>query len=384
VRVLIAQASPSAELELNELERIAKAQRSRVGTGLARLLRAVMSAETIGPEVEGLMPADSYLLSMVAEELATHLHRIEVGGIRRIYAEAGLRPDRWRSALRLALAREAASDLAVSRLLAAIGNVDDAAFLRELSKSRSHLKPEAVSITKRLAEPVLVEDLGPVRVLLGEQRVGGRLRRKVIALLCFLSSRAGMSATGDEVVDALWPELGPDTAANSLHQTIYFLRRIFEPDYREGLSAGYVGFDGEVVSLDRALVDTVSRRVWRILESSEPPTPTSGDYLLDNYTHRYALEFTYEDWAVPYRDTIHAAVLAHVERAIEVADGTDSGIRLARRVLAIDPTADTIELGLLRAYKRSGRHAAAAEQYAHYSNVMRDELGIDPPPLEDI
>ena len=140
-----------------------------------------------------------------------------------------------------------------------------------------------------------------------------------------------MSATRDEALEALWPELGPDTAVNSLHQTIYFLRRIFEPDYREGLSAGYVGFDGEVVSLDRELVDTASRHAWRLLESSGSPTPASAHQLLDRYVQRYALEFAYEEWAVPYRDTLHAAVLGYVEQAIERADGAEIGMQLARR-----------------------------------------------------
>ena len=67
-----------------------------------------------------------------------------------------------------------------------------------------------------------------------------RVRRKVLGLLCFLSSRQGMAATRDEALDALWPELGPGTAINSLHQTIYYLRRVFEPDFREGVERGYV------------------------------------------------------------------------------------------------------------------------------------------------
>ena len=57
---------------------------------------------------------------------------------------------------------------------------------------------------------------------------------------------------------------------------------------------------------------------------------------------------------------------------------------LAQRVLAIDPAADAIELELLRAYKLGGRHAAAAEQYAHYAAYLRGELGADPPAYQDI
>ena len=62
----------------------------------------------------------------------------------------------------------------------------------------------------------------------------------------------------------------------------------------------------------------------------------------------------------------------------------DRAIRLCQAILAIDSQADSIELELLRAYKASGRQAAAAEQYAHYSTLLRDELGADAPPYDDI
>ena len=86
-----------------------------------------------------------------------------------------------------------------------------------------------------------------------------------------------MAANKDEALDALWPDLSPTAATNSLHQAIYFLRRIFEPDYREGLSAGYIQFDGDVVSLNSDLIDSSSRtllagavtgRQWRTLKCS--------------------------------------------------------------------------------------------------------------------
>ena len=37
---------------------------------------------------------------------------------------------------------------------------------------------------------------------------------------------------------------------------------------------------------------------------------------------------------------------------------------------------------LVRLLRLSGAHAAAAEQYAHYSAVLKEGLGIEPPPLD--
>ena len=48
---------------------------------------------------------------------------------------------------------------------------------------------------------------------------------------------------------------------------------------------------------------------------------------------------------------------------------------------SIDPDLESMELSLLRLYRVTGAHSAAAEQYAHYAAFLRDELGVEPPPL---
>jgi hypothetical protein len=61
----------------------------------------------------------------------------------------------------------------------------------------------------------------------------------------------------------------------------------------------------------------------------------------------------------------------------------EAAILIGHRILGVDADADAIELLLLRAYKYSGRHAAAAEQYGHYAAFIRD-LGSEPPGFEEI
>ena len=63
---------------------------------------------------------------------------------------------------------------------------------------------------------------------------------------------------------------------------------------------------------------------------------------------------------------------------------SNGGSDLARRALDLTPEADQIELSLLRLYRLSGSHSAAAEQYAHYAAVLRDHLGVEPPALESL
>lgn len=382
-RIGMALSDASAVIDIAELRRIAHAQRSRPGVALGDVLAALASAGSPDAAVSRLAPGDDHLLSVLAEELSRNLSRFGPDARARIEREARTRPARWTTALRLALP----FDVQAGALLAEIGSSAEREALRQAAGSDKRLRPFAASLARRLATPVFVRDLGQVVIFLGDRPLDKATRRKVVALLCYLSSRTGMAATRDEALEALWPELSPDTATNSLHQTIYFLRRLFEPEYREWMSAGYVQFDGEVLSLDENLVDTSSRACWRRITAVRQGDMGALDELLAAYTGSYALDFAYEDWAAPYRDNLHAAVLACAEGGVQAASARgdwDRVIHLAHQVLAVDPAADAIELQLIRAYKSTGKNAAAAEQYGHYSAFVRDELGAEPSALDEL
>jgi DNA-binding SARP family transcriptional activator len=72
-----------------------------------------------------------------------------------------------------------------------------------------------------------------------------------------------------------------------------------------------------------------------------------------------------------------------MDRLLSVGDH-EGAIQVAHRLLAVAPDADAIERRLVHAYKLGGRHAAAAEQYTHYAAVQREQLGVNPPPLDEI
>ena len=117
------------------------------------------------------------------------------------------------------------------------------------------------------------------------------------------------------------------------------------------------------------------------------PTPDQVESLSAKYAGRFALDFEYEDWAASFRDWLHASYLQVIERALssDLSSGHyDRGIRIARRALEVDAGAESVEVSLLRLYRASGAHAAAAEQYAHYATRLRQDLEIEPLPLDSL
>ena len=200
-------------------------------------------------------------LSLIAEVLIDRLNLLEPTIRSSVASEAARIPDRWREGLRQSLVRgDRHSRLEAAVLLDQIGEREDVLPLRRIAREL-RTSPGAGGLgrglARRLADRVTVEDQGRVEIQLGNTLIPGTIvRRKVLALLCFLLSRPSMSATRDQVLDSLWPDLEPEVAANSLNQTVYFLRRVFEPAFSEETSPGYVHHDSDVLWLDPELVDS--------------------------------------------------------------------------------------------------------------------------------
>jgi DNA-binding SARP family transcriptional activator len=373
---------------------LAALQAARLYLIPARILRgALEGGPALSTAIRGAGPDDPASLSLVAECIVGNLELLDELAFELVQSEAERRPTRWREPLRLELAGDGGGSAnRAGVILDRIGEREDIVTLRRFArrqKGASGLATLGRGLARRLASLVYVEDQGRVEILVGPLAIrGSETRRKVLSLLCFLLSRSNVSATKDQVLDALWPDLEPDVAANSLNQTIYFLRRVFEPSFSEDVTPGYVHHDSDVIWLDPELITSRSIQTRIAIRAAEiDPSPDNVDRLSKTYGGRFALDFAYEEWAVAYRDSMHAAYLEIIERAV-IADTNagafDRAIGLARRAIEVDPEAEQIELSLLKLYRRTGAHAAAAEQYAHYAAVLRNDLGIEPPPLDSL
>jgi DNA-binding SARP family transcriptional activator len=304
-------------------------------------------------------------------------------------------PSRWLPLLRSALTTPQDPWVpAAAGLLEEFGDLADVPLLRSLSRTRIRgLRGSSLgrSLARRRSAPLTVHDMGWSRFDIGDRHVEmAGIRRKSASLLCFLLTRRGLIAPRDQVLDALWPDLDPTAALNSLNQTLYFLRRDIEPGFDEDISAPYVHFESDMLWLDRELVSVQSERfhekAMRALGARQHGLALSLEAVTE-YAGRFAPEFEYEEWACGWRDLLHSQYLHIAEtsglaliRLGRLADAAE----IAVRVLAVDPAAEQIERALIWLYGNLGTRSAAAEQYGHYAALQRSEFGMEPPSLEDL
>jgi len=332
-------------------------------------------------------------LTLLADLIVRRLQDLTPEASKAVMSAAKLHPTSWRRSLRIEIEDTAGhSRFAAGYLLEHVGDKSDVRRLRTLAKAFKR-SPGAVdlgrTLARTLAPRVFVEDLGRMSVVVGESAIpGSSIRRRVLALIAFLLTRPNLSCTRDQVLDALWPDLDPSLALNSLNQTVYFMRRVFQEDFDEDLSPRYVNHDSEVLWFDRGLVSSRSSNCAELIRNMpSDPSPDQVEALSLAYLGRFALDFAYEEWTQDFRNWLHASYLQIVERAVAMDLGTghfDRGIRVARRALDVDADADSVEMSLLRLYRSSGAHAAAAEQYVHYAGRLRREFDVEAPPLESI
>jgi ATP/maltotriose-dependent transcriptional regulator MalT/DNA-binding SARP family transcriptional activator len=394
IRATIDPADPSLAAAFESGLSFAQHQQAWYWWKCIRLTQALTSTgEALSARIKEVEPEDAAYLSIQAELVVRRLSDLDDTALERVTLEASLRPERWRSVLRGALKTDGASPKGLRRmveLLEIVGDVDDIARLIPLRKKKGLRLPDAGrSLCRRIAPKVYVEDLGRVTVRLGGLVIPGtEIRKKVLSLLCFLLTRPQFTATREQVFEALWPEMDPEAGANSLNQSAYFLRHVLEPDANDDTSAGYVRSRADLIWLDRELVGCRSADCSVLIAAiRRDPSPQLVVQLAESYAGPYAVDFAYDDWACSFRETLHASYLDRIERTVASdtkAGAFDRALTVAQLALQADPDAEQIELCLLRLYRRMGANAAAAEQYIHYAGVMREQLGMEPPPLESI
>jgi predicted ATPase/DNA-binding SARP family transcriptional activator len=231
--------------------------------------------------------------------------------------------------------------------------------------------------------------LGPLEVWRHGQRlaVGGSKPR---ALLAMLLLHANQVAGADRLVDALWGEHPPATAANALQAHVASLRRVLDPN-RAGASQhgvlvtrppGYVlrvADDG----LDIARFERLAAQG----RDSLPDDPEVAAALLTDALGMWRgpalADFVFEPFAQAEAARLEELRLAALEWRIEADLALGRHAELVpelQSAVAADPLRERLAGQLMLALYRSGRQADASRVYDATRAVLAEELGMDPGP----
>ncbi len=299
-------------------------------------------------------------------------------------------PERWLPLIRRRLgAGNTPLGHAAAVVLDSLGTAEDVGLLRAFAKTYAKRGPGrglGKGLARRVSPKLVVDDLGRTSLRVSDRTISlTSMRRKPAAVLLYLVTRPGFAVNREQVVDALWGDSDPSSAANNLNQSLYFLRREIDPWFEDDVSVDYVGFQGEIVWLDQDLVAATSAQ---FLTRAQDQTLTLDDAtsLLGSYRAPFAPEFEYEEWAMAWRNRVHATFLelAHTTMAGRIREQDLDGARaIAAHVIQVDEDASDVEQVLVWLYGQLGLHSAARTQYDHLATCDRLD-GVEALPFEDL
>lgn len=285
---------------------------------------------------------------------------------------------RWRAALLRAWAVHRAGDRGRADELAAAALAEAAAlgqpelpFLWEREIAGTLLTPAAAP--EQGAATVRVRVLGGFAVERGAAEVElppGRPAR----LVALLAAHDGRLPT-DRVIEALWPEVEPESGRKRLRNVLNRLREtagelVVRADSTLALAPG--------VEVDAARFRREAERALAVEDAVEAEGPVlialaayAGDLLPD---HRY------EDWAAGPRERLRALALRLVDRAAAAAEQAgelDDAVRRLERGIELDPLDESRYLRAARVLLTQGRRGRALDVLRQAAATLRG-LGIEP------
>ncbi len=202
--------------------------------------------------------------------------------------------------------------------------------------------------------------------------------RKGKGLLAYLAMSRGRAQPRDKLATLLWGNSSPDQARASLRQSLSQLRRSLGDENRAVLQG-----ESDLIALEPSAAVTDAVRFERLVDAGTPETLEEASELYrGSFLEGFGLlTDPFEAWLMAERMRLHDLAEGALARLVEHyrrAHATEDAIRVALRLLRLDPSQESVHRLLMRLYAEQGRPRLALRQYEVCRDILQRELGEEP------
>ena len=224
-------------------------------------------------------------------------------------------------------------------------------------------------------------------------------RRRARALLGCLLSSSGRRLTREQAMEALWPDLDMETAANRLNGAVHELRQILEPHIARPAASRMLRLERDVLELADRTTIWVDADAFESLFNEANAIGLADNYVTDPtraeqleqlleqaatlYGGDYLLEELYSEWAAPRREVLHRGWIGLLLKLAELREARGvyaSAMEPLNQLLASDPTDETAVQRLMLLLTQLDRRGEALNTYRHLANRLQRNYESEPLP----
>jgi len=214
----------------------------------------------------------------------------------------------------------------------------------------------------------------------------GSVKAKQILTYLVVKDPKKIGVTRDKLVDAIWPEIDPQSLGNTFHVTLSHLRKTIKKKKGEYLTSqagvyrlnweGKIWSDvGEFLScLDNALRFQKEEKFHLMDSEYRKAAELYSSHLLEDFYERWAEEARDE-----YREKYNVMFRRLAQSAWEKSD-YENCIRYLQSLLLSDPTDEEPHRMIMLSYALLGSRTAAIRQFKVCEENLRRYLEIEPEP----
>lgn len=214
-------------------------------------------------------------------------------------------------------------------------------------------------------------------------------RRRARALLGCLLSQPGRRMGREQVMEALWPELDVETAANRLNGAVHELRQILEPEIERPAASKLLRLERDILMLADSSRIWVDAEVFETLLNHINMTRDQAqvEHMLEEawelYEGDYLLEELYSEWAAARRESLRRGwmgLLLNLASLRAERGALTSAIEPLDRLLTADPTHETAVRRLMVLLTQLDRRGEAIRAYQRLEKILKRDYESDPLP----
>ena len=264
---------------------------------------------------------------------------------------------------------------------------------------------ELITVT-RSAGPLIDDEVGPVGDPVPvlklkcfgrfELRMDDRVmsedsfqRKKALTLLKLLVLKAGNPLNRSALIEHLWPGTDERSGANRLHGVVHALRSVIEPHHSEKRWI-FVRSEGDFYYFNMNSPHQIDLYEFRQLSGAARQAIDRGDRAgaIEGLKKAVALyrgdlfeEDCFGDWGALEREHVKNSYVDMLRQLAEllVEEGPgDSAVQYLRQALMADPFREDVHQLLIGTLIQLGRRGEAARQYRRCTQLLREDLGLEP------
>jgi DNA-binding SARP family transcriptional activator len=214
-------------------------------------------------------------------------------------------------------------------------------------------------------------------------------RRRARALLGCLLSTSSRRIGREQAMEALWPDLDIETAANRLNGAVHEVRQVLEPGISRPAASRLLRLERDMLMLaDASLIWVDAEAFEKLLNkvntlSDAALVEQAIEEALLLYNGDYLLEELYSEWAAPRRESLRRSWMGLLLKLAEIraSRGALTGaIEPLERLLTSDATNETAVRRLMELLTQLDRRGEAFRVHQRLVETLRREYENEPLP----